>query len=491
MLSRFWPAFVLVVGVVTISCDRVPLLGPSGSTITITAQSLTLAPGGRTEVTATVMESAGTPVHDGTLVRFSASLGTLQPPDVETRGGVARTTFVAGSASGTAQIRASSGAASGGEGDAPANAVSIAIGGAAAQALTVTASPSRVGPSGGTVTLIASALDGSGNRLPGVPVTFSTTAGTLSASSAIADSSGEARVALTTNREATVTARAGNQSATATVSVATAGTVGLTTTPATPVSGSPVTLTVTPATGTTPRVIVTWGDGASDDLGIVAAPRSITHTYQQSGSYTITAQSTADGESFSTAISVTVGSAAAGLTLTGPDSGTVGATVVFTVTPGAGTTPRVVLEWGDGSSSDLGTVTAARSVTHAYSEAGTYIVTASATASGDTFVTSRAITIGARAPVSVTVSRSSANVDRCEEVTFTANASTTAGDPVASYEWNSGGGTNDTTSGATLTTEYSTQGTKTVQVRVTTSSGRTGTGTTTVTVLDAGPATCS
>src|SRR5918993_3165087 len=132
MLSRFSLVIVVVAAALAARCDRVPLLGPSGSTISISAQSSSLPPGGSTQVTATVVEDGGTPVHDGTLVRFSASLGRVDPPEVETRGGSATTTFIAGTSSGTAQIRATSGAASGGEGEVAANVVNITIGGAAA-----------------------------------------------------------------------------------------------------------------------------------------------------------------------------------------------------------------------------------------------------------------------------------------------------------------------------------------------------------------------
>lgn len=307
MLTRLSFVIVIIAAVFAARCDRVPLLGPTGSTISVSAQSSTLAPGASTQVTATVVESGGTPVHDGTLVRFSASLGRVDPAEVETRGGSATTTFIAGTTSGTAQVRATSGAASGGEGEAAANVVSITIGGAAATVVTVSASPSRVGPSGGTVSIVAAAVDAAGNRLVGVPITFSTDVGTLSSSSAITDANGEARVSLSTDRQAVVTARVGDKSGTVTVTVSTAGTVSLTTAPANPVPiGTPVTLTVTPATGTSPRVVVTWGDGTTEDLGIVAAARSVTHSYQSPGSYTVTATATADGQAFSTATAVTV-----------------------------------------------------------------------------------------------------------------------------------------------------------------------------------------
>jgi len=493
MKSRVAFATALVVALIATACDKVPLLAPRESTISVSAGARSLAPGGSTTVTATVIESAGTAVHDGTLVRFTTNLGRVDPAEVETRGGTATTTFLAGDASGTAQIRAMSGSAgsgNSGEGSTGTNVVEILVGGAAAAAMSVNATPSRVGPSGGTVTIIGAALDAAGNRLTGVPISFSTTAGTLSASSALSDGSGEARVTLTTNREATVTARAGNQSATVVVTVATPGTVALATTPANPVSGTPVTLTITPATGTTPRVIVNWGDGSTEDLGIVAAARSATHVYRSAGAYTITAQATADGENFTNAISVSIGSAAAGLTLSDPPANsTTGVPVVLTVTPGTGTTPRVVIEWGDGSSTDLGTLTAARSISHVYSQGGTFIVTATATAAGDAFVTSKAVTVGAAAPIGVNIARSpTSGIQRCTAVTFTANVTgTTSGETVSSYTWSGDVGAADTTNQRTLVTEYNTSGQKSLQVSVVMNSSRQATTTTTLTVADAGP----
>jgi hypothetical protein len=45
------------------------------------------------------------------VVRFTATLGRVEPEDVETRNGVARATFIAGSTPGTAQVTATSGRA--------------------------------------------------------------------------------------------------------------------------------------------------------------------------------------------------------------------------------------------------------------------------------------------------------------------------------------------------------------------------------------------
>jgi hypothetical protein len=107
------------------ACDRDPLVAPVASTISVSATATKVAPGGSTDVFAVVVEEVGTPVHNGTVVRFSTTLGSLDPEQATTRDGVAQTTFTAGTATGAAKVTASSGAASGGE--AAANVVEITI----------------------------------------------------------------------------------------------------------------------------------------------------------------------------------------------------------------------------------------------------------------------------------------------------------------------------------------------------------------------------
>ena len=48
------------------ACDTAQLLAPTRSTITISAPTQILANGGTAEITAYVLEEAGTPVHNGT-----------------------------------------------------------------------------------------------------------------------------------------------------------------------------------------------------------------------------------------------------------------------------------------------------------------------------------------------------------------------------------------------------------------------------------------
>jgi hypothetical protein len=381
MLRRSIVLFVLLAA--TAACDKAPLGAPSGSSITLTAPARSVGPNGTVEITALVSEESGTPVQNGTSVRFSTNLGSLEPVEALTRNGVATTTFHAGSVSGVAQIRATSGAGGGGAGQTPTNVVEIAVGGAAATTLTLSSSALTVPPSGGSVTLVATVTDASGNRLAGAPVSFTTTAGTLSSLSATTNAAGEATATLTTNRTATVTARvgAGDAARTATVTINAAGnTIAVAVSPATVAVGVPVTLTVTPTVAqnnAASRVTVNWGDGTVEDLGLVATPRSVAHAYTGAGTYTITATATGDGDTASAATSVLVTPAPAPTVTVTPASGpSATTTFTFTITPAANqATQNVSIDFGDGSAVvDLGAITSAATVTHRFPSAGTWII---------------------------------------------------------------------------------------------------------------------
>ena len=227
---------------------------------------------------------------------------------------------------------------------------------------------------------------GTGNRLlAGVPVAFSTTTGTLSAGTATTGADGTATVTLNTNRAATVTAVVGSKSGTAAITVTTAPTITLATTPASPTPGQLVTLTVTPAAGTSPSVVVQWGDGSSSSLSVVSGARSTTHAYSSQGVFTVTATATEGSETFSTSTSVSVGAPpSVALTvnvnagvISGTPVNTAPTTFVFTVTPAAGVGARTVtLVFGDGESIALGAISSATQVTHRYTAVGTYTVRA-------------------------------------------------------------------------------------------------------------------
>ena len=71
------------------ACQRVPLLAPSGSVISLTSSATVLPFNGTTTITAQLVEAAGTPPHSGTHVTFTTTLGTIQPADAEIRSAVA------------------------------------------------------------------------------------------------------------------------------------------------------------------------------------------------------------------------------------------------------------------------------------------------------------------------------------------------------------------------------------------------------------------
>src|SRR5215471_21352037 len=95
-----------------VGCERVPLLAPTGSTITLSTTTTALPVNGTTEIVATLLKPAGTPPQRGTHVIFTTTLGTIRPSEVETdTNGRAVAMFDAGGASGTATITAASGGA--------------------------------------------------------------------------------------------------------------------------------------------------------------------------------------------------------------------------------------------------------------------------------------------------------------------------------------------------------------------------------------------
>jgi len=377
------------------ACDKVPLLAPANSTITVAANATTVPTNGSVGLTAFVNESGGTPVQNGTTVRFTTTLGTVTPSEAQTTNGVAVATFQAGTSSGVAEVHAISGGAAGTSGSGTTatttNVVRITVGSAAASKISVRANPSTVPASGGTVDISASVTGGANatdnNPVPGVPVSFSTTAGILSSPTAITDQNGVAQVTLSTTKKATVTASAGAATpATVDVNANPAASVTLAASPASPAVGQPVLLTVTPAADTTPNVVIDWGDGSSSSLGIVRSAQTIGHSYRSPGNFGITAVANQDGITFQTSTAVTVAPPPSVAVSVTPSSGTTLTTFVFTVTPAtANGVKDVTIDFGDGDSIDLGAITSASTVSHRYGSVGSYSVKTSETdGSGNT-----------------------------------------------------------------------------------------------------------
>ena len=262
----------------------------------------------------------------------------MEPADAQTNAGKAVAKLIADGRSGTATITAISGAAS--------KTMTVAIGAAGASRIAVTANPQQLSASGGTATIKASVQDAQGNGLLGVPVSFSTTAGTLSQTTVVSDNGGDAVTQLTTNAAATVTASSGGASAalsgTVSVTLKSKISVTLTATATTITVSVPVTFTVgvTSTGGGTPLVndvVIDFGDGTKPvALGQISGPTPVSHLYAQAGSMTIKVTATdPDGQSTSISPPVVVAPLQA-VARRRPAGRVLGGTIVFTVTPDRG-----------------------------------------------------------------------------------------------------------------------------------------------------------
>ena len=389
------------------ACDKVPLLAPTGSVISLFPAATSVPLNGTVEIVVTVIENgvaattttggsptpttggtttttpaatttstragAGTPVQNGTLVSFTTTLGTIEPREARTQNGEVRVRFSAQGQSGLATITAYSGGASG-------KLENLKIGSAAAERVLVSASPQTLGPAGGSATISARVEDGAGSAVPGVPVTFSTDTGTLSASSATTDASGVATVTLNTSRPSKVTANVAGK--TADVTVGLNPRTGITLAgPTTAVSaGVPATFTVNVGSTSNVRdVIVDFGDGSRRSLGAISGSTTINHTYNVAGTYTVTAtalEASGFSETVSTDISVLPGQPPAVTITASNNNPSVGETVILTAQVSGATSTVTRYEWNFGAGAIPATAeTTGNRATVSYTTTGTKVVT--------------------------------------------------------------------------------------------------------------------
>jgi hypothetical protein len=408
MFTRIIFSLGVLAMLVAISCDRVPLLAPTNSSVTLDAGSRVVETGGTTSVSATVIEQAGTPVQNGTTVRFTTTLGRVDPAEAQTRNGIATTTFFAGNDSGIAEVRATSGGAGGSSTTTTpttptngtttptttatnSNVVLISVGSAAVDTVTVRANPSSVSTSAGaTVTVIATVVGTSGRLLANIPVSFSASRGTLSATSAMTDAQGEARVTLNTNGDTDINVAAGTKTATAKVtgvagpSVSLTCAVGSTNNCAAATVGQPVTFTAQRAqgSGNITSATLDFGDNSSVNLGTLSSSATIPHSYAEPGTYTARLTGTDGTGENSTAVQVVIVTAAptasVTATVTTPPRG-----VTATVTTSASAT-SYSFNWGDGQPNTTG---ASPTAQHTYTGPGNWGITVTVTLSSGATVT--------------------------------------------------------------------------------------------------------
>ena len=478
-------AALVSVAVLCTSCEQAPLLAPTASTVTLVANRSVLPLDGATPITATVLELGGTAAHDGTLVTFSTTLGSLEPTQAHTRNGQAAVTLRAGPQSGVAEVSAFSGGAR-------SEPVTVTIGAAAAAGLTVTASSGTVPAAGGAVTIAARPADAAGNALPGVPVAFTADAGALSVSTALSDARGEARTTLTTDRDTVVTASVNEHTASVTIRVNLAPTVTVAATGPQPAAGEPTPFTVTVTAGSSAvrAVTIDFGDGTVQSLGPLVGSTDVTHTYQAAGTFNVvaTAADTA-GEEVSVATVIVVQEAVPlNVTVTAsPAAAQVGDLVVFTATAtqpsGTPAIDRYEWDFGDGGRA----ATTGNTTSHVYDRSGRRVVSVLAVDRGGRTGEGRTeIDVSPRPPLNVTLTADPPQAMVGDVVVFTATVSGSTV-PIARYEWDFGDSERVVTTGNAVNHVYETAGTRTAAVLAVDRDGRTAAGRTEVAVVPRPP----
>jgi adhesin/invasin len=383
-----------------LACDKVPLLAPTGSVISLFATANTVPLNSEIEIVANVIENgvtstgggttgtpatpgtsttstttagAGTPVQNGTLVSFTTTIGRIEPSEARTSNGQVRVRFISGAQSGVATITAFSGGASG-------RLENLKVGSAGVERVLISASPQTLGPSGGTSIITARVEDASGTGLAGIPVTFTTDAGSLSPSSSTTDTTGNATTTLTTSRAAKVTANVAGK--TADVSIGLNPRTGITLAgPATPVSaGVPVTFTVgVGSTANVRDVTIDFGDGDRRSLGAISGSTTIQHTYIEAGTFSVSAtaiEASGFTETVSTAVTILPGQPPAVIITASNNNPSVGETVIFTATVSGATSTVLRYEWNFGNGAVPATAeTTGNRATASYLNTGTKIIT--------------------------------------------------------------------------------------------------------------------
>jgi hypothetical protein len=418
--SGLFPARLLAIGLgvlalTSVSCQSIPLLAPSGSTLTLIAAANELPANGSITITATVIEGTSTgtgttttttgigqPVHDGTEVTFTTTVGTIQPATAKTVNGTATVQLVGNGQSGQAKITAFSGAAT--------SSATVAVGAAAAVRLVVTANPQSLPATGGSSTIVASVQDAAGVGLSGVAVGFSTTTGTFTAPTATTDLNGNATTTLSTVQAATVTASAAGTTGTGTTASPTGltGTVAITLNPRTSITltapstaavvSTPTSIGVAVAsstTGVTPIITsmhVDFGDGSTQTFASLLS--SVAHLYGASQVFTVTVTATdSTGGTSSGALQLPVGPLTASVT-SQPGSIATGTAVSFTVAPSNAAASIDHYTWDFGTGEGPVQTTSSGTNVHTFTNSGsrTIIVTVFPTA-GPSITVPIAITV--------------------------------------------------------------------------------------------------
>jgi hypothetical protein len=186
MRQTLAPALLCLAALALGSCDKAGPVAPEGSVLTISAAPNRIAADGISTITVVARKSTGFPVNPGTTVFLSTTRGSIPASGTTDDDGVVRVALSGNGEVGMATVKAAAGAAEEVE-------IEVQIGIFAAS-VTLQASPTSIGTSGGQIDLVAIVRDDAGQPLPNAQVNFTTELGTLDSGGGLVttDSSGEA-----------------------------------------------------------------------------------------------------------------------------------------------------------------------------------------------------------------------------------------------------------------------------------------------------------
>ncbi len=202
----FRRVFVLLLAGLPASCGQALLTAPVGATLTININPPFIAAHGDVAIVSVfVLEPAGTPVPDGTVVQFFTTLGTIDEQG-KTNDGVARVNLRSDARSGTARVTVFSG---------PATATSeVVVGATRPSRVLFDLIDPRIDLASGrnTASFRVTVLDANGNGVVGIPVRFSVLENTaldtiIETGDVLTNNSGEATARVQTRRTESGTIR--------------------------------------------------------------------------------------------------------------------------------------------------------------------------------------------------------------------------------------------------------------------------------------------
>ena len=399
--------------------------------VTLTAQNTSIYANGvsSTSIEATVRDSSGAPVPDGTEVSFSATAGTLGTSSAQvtaqntvsttTVNGVASVilTSIASATDVTSQVTATVGTESG----------SMTVTFKGVSLTNMQATPAAIFANGTDTSSITVRLQDSGGvAIPNETIGFSTTGGTLASAAANTDTDGVATVQLTAPNvpgTATITSTYGTFTATATVSFEALqdGSIVLTADPATiPADGTSttvITATVKYSSGnsvpkgTTINLTTSRGtfvDGSQDYTTITPDDTGVVAVSLKAASTPGSAKVTASAIGISQTIYVGMGGAAISITLVAEPS---------SIPAGGGSSSVITATIKDSSDAPVVQGTAVTFTTNlgTFSGGGASITLSTPDATGVVTVS----LISASTAGTATVTASSSGVTQSVTVTFT------------------------------------------------------------------------